>query len=289
MRESGTQNLSTLNSDFVDDSSSVLKRAIFISVGIHLLLGLIFLSAKIPVIFHSSQEATIVNYQEVQKIFRQASREITSMPEVAKASTRLKRKSSGHQTQKIRSGKGLLNLDLVHSSASLLELPLPKVPGVKADLSKKIGISSEVKEVDAPVRLISLDSIQANSYKGGISESLKISEKTQAVIGHREIEVRGGLEDSVVRQIIEERLPAIRICYETALLQNAELQGEVMMSWTVQPLGNVSDVVSESHDITNTELQSCIRERVSQWKFPEPKGGGIVNIRYPFVFRRVNG
>ena len=34
------------------------------------------------------------------------------------------------------------------------------------------------------------------------------------------------------------------------------------------------------------EVERCIGAKIRTWKFPKPKGGGIVIVRYPFVFKR---
>jgi hypothetical protein len=37
------------------------------------------------------------------------------------------------------------------------------------------------------------------------------------------------------------------------------------------------------HDST---VESCINARVKSWQFPKPKGGGIVVVTYPFLFKQ---
>jgi hypothetical protein len=32
-------------------------------------------------------------------------------------------------------------------------------------------------------------------------------------------------------------------------------------------------------------LRACLEEKVMRWRFPAPRGGGVVIVRYPFVFR----
>jgi hypothetical protein len=34
----------------------------------------------------------------------------------------------------------------------------------------------------------------------------------------------------------------------------------------------------------NSAVEGCIASRFMQFKFPEPKGGGIVIVSYPFIF-----
>lgn len=277
--------------DFGDDSSKIFQRAIWISIGIHLVVIISFLTIKIPVYLQRIHQTRIVNYQEVKTIFQEASKTLPIMDE-AKATTTREKSSALKKVSKrkpVTRDSGLLKLDLVNSPLTLIELPAPTVPGAKVSKLKGVEVAGAISSQEGPIRLVSLEHISAKAYKGGLADSLRVSDKTQVSIERKEVEVRGGLEDAVVRRIIEERLPAIRICYETALLTAPELQGEIVLSWTVQPQGLVSDVMAESKESSSEDLQTCLKERVAQWKFPEPKGGGIVNIRYPFVFRKVNG
>jgi hypothetical protein len=32
-------------------------------------------------------------------------------------------------------------------------------------------------------------------------------------------------------------------------------------------------------------VESCVAEAVRAIQFPKPKGGGMVNVRYPFIFQ----
>jgi len=35
----------------------------------------------------------------------------------------------------------------------------------------------------------------------------------------------------------------------------------------------------------NKAVEDCIASRVKRFKFPAPKGGGIVEVSYPFIFK----
>src|SRR5690606_4360549 len=100
-------------------------------------------------------------------------------------------------------------------------------------------------------------------------------------------EVRGGLDPAVIRQIIEERLPEVRYCYEKALLESKNLKGKISASWTISAQGGVLDLSTASEEVQDTVLHPCLREQMNQWKFPQPKGGGVVHVKYPFVFNPV--
>ncbi len=129
--------------------------------------------------------------------------------------------------------------------------------------------------------------ISGESYQGGIGDKVGSGRGVGVQLVRKEVEVRGGLDPAVIRQIIEERLSEVRYCYENALLKNANLKGKIATQWTIQSDGSVAQLVSSSDEIAPSILHSCVKEQIRKWKFPQPKGGGVVHVKYPFVFSPV--
>ncbi len=99
--------------------------------------------------------------------------------------------------------------------------------------------------------------------------------------------VEGGLTRNEISAVIERHIGEIRYCYEQGLQTNPKMGGRVSMKFFIAANGYVS-----SADITNTSLHSkivegCITSRLKSWKFPNPRGGVVVKVNYPFVLRRV--
>ncbi|MDB5037595.1 MAG: FHA/TonB domain protein [Bacteriovoracaceae bacterium] len=139
------------------------------------------------------------------------------------------------------------------------------------------------------VQVAQLNGKGVEAYQGGLGDKVRAGSMRGASIKlvRREIEIRGGLDPAVIRQIIEERLSEVRYCYETALLKQTNLQGKISATWTIQADGSVAGLTSESDEIKSTVLQPCIQEQIKNWKFPAPKGGGVVHVKYPFLFSPV--
>lgn len=101
--------------------------------------------------------------------------------------------------------------------------------------------------------------------------------------------VEGGLDRNEIAAVIERHIGEIRYCYEQGLQTNPKLAGRVSMKFFIAANGYVSTA-----NITNTSLHSklvegCITTRLKTWKFPNPRGGVVVKVNYPFVLRRVSG
>lgn len=101
--------------------------------------------------------------------------------------------------------------------------------------------------------------------------------------GPREV-IGNGLDKDVVMSVIRRHQSEIKFCYEKELQQNAKLAGKIAITWTIDASGAISDAQVAESGVDNTNVEACMLERIRRWKFPEPKGGGVVVITFPWVF-----
>lgn len=101
--------------------------------------------------------------------------------------------------------------------------------------------------------------------------------------GPREV-IGNGLDKDVVMSVIRRHQSEIKFCYEKELQQNAKLAGKIAVTWTIDASGTISDAQVAESGIDNPNVEACMLERIRRWKFPEPKGGGVVVITFPWVF-----
>jgi TonB family protein len=97
--------------------------------------------------------------------------------------------------------------------------------------------------------------------------------------------VVGGLDKDVIMKVIKRHQNEIKFCYEQELQKNPALGGKVAVAWTIDPSGAVSEAAVSESSISNANVESCIVQRIRRWKFPEPDGGGIVNVTFPWIFK----
>jgi len=151
-----------------------------------------------------------------------------------------------------------------------------------------MGINSMGQGVRAGVQtqqVAQLNGVAVGGYQSGaVSKQINASRAPAVQLVRKEIEIRGGLDPAVIQQIVQERLAEVRYCYENALLADVNLGGKISTSWTIQANGSVADLSALSDDPRMQKIHGCIKERMGRWKFPEPKGGGVVHVKYPFVF-----
>jgi len=96
----------------------------------------------------------------------------------------------------------------------------------------------------------------------------------------------GDLDKNIIRRYIRRKLPRIRNCYEKELLVNQALNGTIVTQFQISPQGSVLNATANGVD---PKVASCVAEAIKSIQFPKPKGGGLVNVRYPFTFRPAGG
>jgi len=95
----------------------------------------------------------------------------------------------------------------------------------------------------------------------------------------------GALDREVIMKVIKRHQNEIKFCYEAELQKHPELAGKVAVAWTIDPKGLVADANVSESSMGNANVESCILERIRRWKFPEPEGGGVVAVTFPWIFK----
>lgn len=96
--------------------------------------------------------------------------------------------------------------------------------------------------------------------------------------------IAGGLDAEIIRRVIRERRREVQACYEAELQRNPDLSGRVVFNFVITPDGSVASATVKESSLNNSDVESCIANRMRRWRFPEPRGGGLVRVDYPFQF-----
>ncbi|WP_426751853.1 TonB family protein [Myxococcus sp. Y35] len=96
--------------------------------------------------------------------------------------------------------------------------------------------------------------------------------------------VVGGLDKDVIAKVIRRHQGEIKYCYESELNKDPSLAGKVAVAFVIDPTGAVSDASVSETTLNNAAAERCMLSRIRRWKFPEPKGGGVVSVTYPWLF-----
>jgi outer membrane biosynthesis protein TonB len=97
----------------------------------------------------------------------------------------------------------------------------------------------------------------------------------------------GDLDKNIIRRYIRRKLPQIRHCYEKELLVKTSLSGTVVVQFQISPGGAVQG--ASAAGMGDSSVENCVAGAIKSIQFPKPKGGGYVNVRYPFIFQPAGG
>ena len=93
----------------------------------------------------------------------------------------------------------------------------------------------------------------------------------------------GDLDRAPIRRAVLARLPQIKACYERALVTTPELEGTVSAQFFIAPNGTVTSANASG---VSPEVATCVAAILKGIEFPKPRGGGGVQVNYPFTFQR---
>jgi hypothetical protein len=96
--------------------------------------------------------------------------------------------------------------------------------------------------------------------------------------------ILGALDRSLIDEVIKRHMNQIRYCYQRELTKNPSLAGKVVVKFVIAKDGSVSSASKKTSTINNGAVEQCVVGRFMRMQFPEPKGGGIVIVSYPFTF-----
>jgi TonB family protein len=97
--------------------------------------------------------------------------------------------------------------------------------------------------------------------------------------------VAKGLTKDEVGRVIHAHLSEVRYCYESAMIRSPDIEGKLVVDFTINPSGVVSTTAVNQTTLPDPRLDDCILRRLATWKFPLPRGGVNVDVTYPFIFK----
>lgn len=96
-------------------------------------------------------------------------------------------------------------------------------------------------------------------------------------------EVRGAIEEALIRRSIQHHLNEVKFCYESELNRTPNIQGHIEVKFFVGPMGSVAFSVVDSSTVGSRCVEECILSAVRRWAFPKPKSGSFAVVTTPFT------
>ena len=108
-------------------------------------------------------------------------------------------------------------------------------------------------------------------------------DETVFVPGHTT--VVGGLSREVINRVIQKHYNEIKYCYEKELSKDPGLYGKITVLFMIDGTGRVGEALVQQTTMSSEPVEGCIVNHVRRWVFPQPAGGGTVQVTYPYVFK----
>ncbi len=103
--------------------------------------------------------------------------------------------------------------------------------------------------------------------------------------GPEEAIVMGAIDADAVEAALLAHKDEFRLCYEREInAENPRLAGRVGTSFVIGTSGRVNQAGIESTSLKHAAVERCILTVIKRIQFPVPRGGGIVQVTYPFKF-----
>lgn len=200
-------------------------------------------------------------------------------------------KSAGHvEVYKSADFKTSINT-IVAKGGSLSGVQTKSVSGTSGDFTgvASTGVSSgsgQVKTADMQTNqgsLVGATTGVLGESKGAEGLSAKRAIYTAGIPG--ETVVLGSMDPDVIRRILLEHLPQFRYCYQKELERTGqETNGTIKLNFTIGASGHVAQAGVDGNSGLPAEVKQCVVGVLRGITFPEPMGGGTVEVKQPMNF-----
>ncbi|MBR4986584.1 MAG: TonB family protein [Proteobacteria bacterium] len=101
-------------------------------------------------------------------------------------------------------------------------------------------------------------------------------------------EVDGNMDRRIIQKVTKQHSGELRACYEKALAKTKGISGRIVVNWEIDVKGSVSKAEVKETTVDNPDVEKCFTETIKHWRFPSPKGGGTVQVDFPFELELQN-
>ena len=98
--------------------------------------------------------------------------------------------------------------------------------------------------------------------------------------------VLGSMDPDVIRRILLDHLPQFRYCYQKELERaGSDTSGVIPLVFTIGPSGHVTQAGVDGSSRLPSDVKQCVIGVLRGIAFPEPMGGGKVEVKQPMNFQ----
>ena len=176
-------------------------------------------------------------------------------------------------------GGSVSGIKSIKSSSSALDTSHSSVGGGEGGGTLK---TAKIKSKVGSISGVASGRLDSGSGSKGIVNKKDIY---TSGIPHQTV-ILGGMDPDIIKKILIEHLPQFRYCYQKELDRASKsFNGMVRMDFVIGASGHVSKAgLLAVRGNLPVPVKSCVIRVLKGIRFPEPAGGGIVEVSQPFNF-----
>ena len=97
-------------------------------------------------------------------------------------------------------------------------------------------------------------------------------------------EITGEVDKRIVQKVFRQHTGQLTVCYENEVVHQKDLNGRILINWTISPKGLVNKVEIMKSSLNNKNVEDCVRNSIEFWHFPAPNDGGFADVKYLLIF-----
>jgi hypothetical protein len=126
------------------------------------------------------------------------------------------------------------------------------------------------------------DGLSYGPHGGGGVVGFKDRDKKKPTVYVTDGKVTGDIDKDLIRRIVRAHVNEVRSCYNAGLTRNPNLDGRVLIQFSIVGNGKVASSVVQENTTKDKQVGDCIAKAVKRWQFPRVGKGGTALVSYPF-------
>ncbi|WP_413287966.1 AgmX/PglI C-terminal domain-containing protein [Bdellovibrio sp. HCB337] len=153
--------------------------------------------------------------------------------------------------------------------------PVAKQPYAKSGKSSRVVSRSPASEEIPPPQGVDL-----GKELESLESSKSSSDSSAAPVSAKE------RKEHILRTI-SDNYRDLKTCYHDGLKKKSEMKGKVVMGWAMDAQGRVSGVEVQTSQLHNKDVEKCMVDRLSGWRFPRQAKLASSKDRMTYTFHFV--
>jgi hypothetical protein len=158
--------------------------------------------------------------------------------------------------------------------------------GIEARVAVRSGTNQRMIDLIDALSAARVEALYLYSVQDEVRPSMVSSSGGIPTVHLGQPNAQGDLDKAIIRRYIKRNVQKIQYCYEKELLSSPDIAGTVSVQFFIAPTGKVASSAASG---VAPRVSSCIANVIQNIEFPKPKGGGGVQVNYPFTLRPNGG